>query len=103
MATETRVSSGRGLTDHLLRRRDSLDHLEPGVHAQCEHSFLDRRVADLGSADVLHDELSDAWRHHHDFVHALTSLETSSLAFVAAGALEERDFSNRRIEAELLE
>ena len=52
------LTVGCGLADDLFERRDALHHLEPAVHAQREHPFLDRRVPDLRGADVLHDQLA---------------------------------------------
>src|SRR5690349_8504366 len=45
------------LTDDLLQRRDTLQHLEPPVHAERQHSFFGRAVLDLRRADVLENQL----------------------------------------------
>src|SRR6185437_1427794 len=92
-----------GLPNHLLRRRDPLHHLEPRVHAERQHALFDRAVADLDGADVLHDELPDLRRHHHDFVHALASLEARAVALIAAAATEETELADLRVEAHVLE
>jgi len=93
---------GGRLADHLLGRRDPLDDLEPGVHAESEHPFIDRKVANLVRADVLHDELSNRLRHHEHFIDALAPLEARAITGIAAFAPEESNLADLRVEAELL-
>src|SRR5687767_10536723 len=45
------------LTDDLLQRRDTFQHLEPAVHAEGQHPLVDGAILDLGRADVLEDQL----------------------------------------------
>src|SRR4029450_13010622 len=87
-----------GLANYLLQRRDSLQHLEPAVHAQRQHAILDGGVADLASADVLKNQTSQSGCHRHHFVQALTSLQSGAAAQVAALALEERKLADRGVE-----
>src|SRR5439155_15945392 len=74
------------LADHLFRRGDAFQHLEPGVHTEREHALLDRRVPDLGGADVHHDQLPNARRHDEHLIDTLPALEPGAAAFVAATA-----------------
>src|SRR5215216_3450622 len=87
----------------LLERGDSLQHLEPAVHAQRQHALVDGAVADLSRAEVLEDQPPDARRHEHHLVQALTSLEPRPGTRVAAPALEERELADRGIEREPLQ
>src|SRR5688500_17050485 len=78
----------RCLADDLLQRGDPLQDLEPAVHAEGQHSFVDRAVADLGGADVLDDELPDVRGHGHHFVETLAAIELRLGALVASGDIE---------------
>src|SRR4051812_2363955 len=70
----------RRFADHLLHVRVPFEHLEPRVHAQGKHAFIDRRVAQLGGAEVLDDGPTKSRRHGHDFVDARAALRARSAA-----------------------
>src|SRR5688500_8203461 len=70
------------LTDDLLQRRDTLEHLEPAVHAKRQHPFADRAILDLGGADVLENQLPQMRGHEHDFVETLTALQPGAVALL---------------------
>src|SRR5687767_15986443 len=42
------------LSDDLVQRTDTLDDLEPPIHAEGEHAFLDRGLLDFGRPGALH-------------------------------------------------
>src|SRR6185437_9384896 len=99
----THLASRGSFPDHLFDGRDPLQHLHPRVHAQREHPFLDRAVADLGRARVHDDQPANLLTHRHHLIDALAALQSRSRARVATGALEEAKLADRRIERRMLE
>src|SRR4051794_15454652 len=92
----------RSFPHHLLDRRVPLHDLEPGIHAQRQHAFLDRRVAQLRCAAVLHDAATQRWRHHHDFVHASAPLHAGSIAGIAALSAEITELAELGVERQVV-
>src|SRR6185295_15191972 len=81
---------------------DSLDHLEPSIHAQRQHSLADCGGRDLRCTDLLHDEAPQRGGHVHGLIQTLPALESGALTYVATLAAEERQLADRGIERDTL-
>src|SRR5690606_11393990 len=89
---------GTGLPHYLLQRRYALQHLQPAIHSQGEHSFLDCHIPDRCSTLALNHHPAQRGTHRHHFVQSLPSLHAEPAAVVAARALEVRQLSYPGIE-----
>src|SRR6267142_4222364 len=81
--------SGCGFFDDFFERSHALLDLQHPVHAQREHAFFDREVAQLFGRGTLQDLSAQRARQRHHFVQSLPAAVTGAGAGITPRAFEE--------------
>src|SRR5215831_4865561 len=88
---QSRDDVARRHAGHLVDRRLAEQHFAPTVHAQGDHAFLQRLVADGAGVDPLDAHLADTVACNHQLVNTRSAAEAALAAGPTASPLPEAD------------